>query len=63
VVDLNSSQDCVLVTFQRMDKTFVEERKFALEQELLSHLAPGQADKVFEDEFEGIQFVPAHHKN
>jgi len=46
-----------------MDKTFVEERKFALEQELLSHFAPGQADKVFEDEFEGIQFVPAHHKN
>jgi len=63
VVDPNSSQDCVLVTFQRMDKALVEERKFTLDQELLSHLAPGQADKVFEDEIEGIQFVPAHHKN
>jgi len=63
VVDLKSSQDCVIVTYQRMDKSFIEERKFKLEKELLSHLVPGQANQVFEDELAGIQFVAAYHKN
>jgi hypothetical protein len=63
VVDPKSSQDCVIVTYQRMDKSFIEERKFELEKELLSHLAPGQADQVFEDELAGIQFVATYHKN
>jgi len=63
VVDPNGMQDCVLVTFQRIDKPYIEDRKFALQQELLSHLNVNQAGKVFQDEFEGLTFVPAYHKN
>jgi hypothetical protein len=63
VVDLNTSHDCVIVTYQRVDKSFIEDRKFTLEQELLSHLTPGQANLVFQDKFEGIQLVPAHHEH
>jgi len=62
VVDTNPSLNCVLVTFQKHDKAFIEDRKFDFEQELLSHLAPGQADKVFIDEFDGVHFVPVYHK-
>ncbi len=62
VVDINPSHDCVIVTYQRSDRSFVEDRKFTLEQEILSHLAPGQADQVFQNEIEGIQFVPVYHK-
>jgi len=62
VVDPNAAQDCVLVTFQRCDRPFIEDRKFELEKEILSHLEPGQASSVFLDEFEGISFVGAFHK-
>jgi hypothetical protein len=41
VVDINPSHDSVIVTYQRSDRSFVEDRKFTLEQEILSHLAPG----------------------
>jgi hypothetical protein len=30
VVDPNAAQDCVLVTFQRCDRPFIEDRKFEL---------------------------------
>jgi hypothetical protein len=63
VVDPDAAQTCTLVTFQRCDHPLVEDRKFALEKEILSHLAPDQASKVFADEFEGIKFVGAYHKN
>jgi hypothetical protein len=62
VVDKNPSYDCVIVTFQKCDRALVEDRKFGFEQELLSHLAPEQADQIFINEFEGVQFVPAYHK-
>jgi len=62
VVDLNASREFVIVTFQRCDKPYIEERKFELGKEILSHLAPGQASKVFAEELEGIQFVNAYHK-
>lgn len=62
VVDLNATREYVIVTFQRCDRTYIEERKFELEKEILSHLAPNQASKVFADEFEGIQFINAYHK-
>jgi transcription termination factor NusB len=63
VVDPNGPKDCVLVTFQRTDKSFIEDRIFTLEKELLSHLAPGQSSQVLEDEFESLQYIPAYYKN
>ncbi len=63
VVDPNSSKECVLVTFQRIDKHFIEDRLFTLEKELMSHLAPGQSSQVLENEFEKLQYVPTYHKN
>jgi hypothetical protein len=62
VVDKNPSYDCVIVTFQKCDRALVEDRKFGFEQEILSYIAPEQADQIFIDEIEGVQFVPAYHK-
>jgi hypothetical protein len=50
VVDLASIPDQIIVTYQRCDKELVEDRKFTVETEILSHLAPGQAAFIFEDE-------------
>jgi hypothetical protein len=63
VVDPHPTKDCVLVTFQRNDRPLVEDRQFTLGKEILSHLASGQAATIFRNEFEGIQFVGAYHKN
>jgi hypothetical protein len=63
VVDFAAKQDCVIATFQHCDKAFIEDRKFTLQTEILSHLTSGQASIVFVDEFEGISFVDAYHKN
>jgi len=63
VVDPAANQDCVIATFQRCDKSFIEDRKFLLATEILSYLAPGQASVVFVDELESVSFVDAHHKN
>jgi hypothetical protein len=63
VVDPTAAHDCVLVTFQRSNRSFIEKRKFTLEAEILSHLASGQASVVFNDVLEGIHFVGAYHKN
>jgi hypothetical protein len=63
VVDPASTPDHVIVMYQQCDKMLVEDRKFTLEAEILSHLAPGQAALIFTDEFEGISFVDAFHKN
>jgi hypothetical protein len=63
VVDPTPAHDCVLVLFQRSDKSFIEKRKFTLEAEILSRLASGQASVVFKDALEGIHFVGAYHKN
>jgi hypothetical protein len=62
VVDLNASREFVRVTFQHCDKSYIKERKFELEKEIISYLAPGQASKVFANELKGIQFVNAYHK-
>ena len=63
VIDPAANQDCVIATFQRCDKSFIEDHKFTLETEILSYLASSQAAVLFADEFEGISFVDAHHKN
>jgi hypothetical protein len=63
IVDPTAAHDCVLVTFQCSDRSFIEKRKFTLEAEILSHLASGQASVVFNDTLEGIHFIGAYHKN
>jgi hypothetical protein len=63
VVDFAPTQDCVLVTFQRLDRPLVEERQFDLDMEIPDQLASGEASKVFVDELEGIRFGSACHEN
>lgn len=56
VVDPNAGQTCTIVTFQKSDKHFIEQRKFTLEKELRAILAPGESSKLFVDDVEGIWF-------
>jgi hypothetical protein len=63
VVDPNGGQNCTLVTFQRCDRPAIEERKATLEDELCSHLAPGEIGKALKDETDSLRFVGAFHKN
>jgi hypothetical protein len=56
VVDLNAGQTCTIVSFQKGDRSYVENRKATLEKELRSVLAPGESENVFLNDDEGIWF-------
>jgi hypothetical protein len=56
LADPNAGQTCTIVTFQKNDRLFIDQRKASIEQELRSVLAQGEASKLFTDEVEGIWF-------
>jgi hypothetical protein len=56
VVDPNAGQTCTIVSFQKGDRSFIEQRKVTLEKELRAVLAPGESENVFQNDADGIWF-------
>jgi hypothetical protein len=56
VVDPNAGQTCTVVSFQKVDCPYVEQRKISLEKELRSVLAPGERENVFINDTDGLWF-------
>jgi hypothetical protein len=56
VVDPNAGQTCTIVTFQKSDRHFIEQRKATLERELRAILGPEDIEKIFIDPNDGIWF-------
>lgn len=63
VVDPHPTKPCVLVTFQRSDRLYIEQRKETLEDDLISYLLIGEIDNLLEDPTDGLSFLNAHHKH
>ncbi len=57
MVETDSTKDVVIVTYQKKDKEYVNERKMNLETDIITQLAPGETPKVFISEMEGIWFT------
>ncbi len=56
IADPNAGQTCTIVTFQKVDRQFIDLRKASIEQELRSVIAQGESAKIFINEVEGIWF-------
>jgi hypothetical protein len=56
VVDPNAGQTCTIVSFQKCDRSYIEQRKTSSENELRSVLAPSESENVFMNDADGIWF-------
>jgi hypothetical protein len=56
IVDPNAGQTCTIVSFQKCDRNYIEQRKTTLEKEIRAVLAPGESENVFLNDNDGIWF-------
>lgn len=56
IVDPNAGQTCTIVSFQKCDRMYIEQRKINLENEIRAVLEQGECNKVFLNNEEGIWF-------
>jgi len=58
LAETNSSRETITVTYQKEDKELVYARLHSLQNDIVAQLAPGEANRIFISETEGITFRP-----
>jgi hypothetical protein len=56
-VETNATKDVIIATYQKSDCKYVEERKMALETDLVAQLCPERSTQIFVDVSEGLWYT------
>jgi hypothetical protein len=58
LAETNATRESIVVTYQKPDRALVQARLSSLQNDITALLAPGEADRIFISEIEGLTFSP-----